>query len=101
MRHNHATLSVATLYFDLIGFGATDRHVVIDDVRLVPDILRGVRNRLEYLRSDGIHPNAQGHAVIARTIYRHLAPILRGRILKPAWQRRLEERAREASPEQP
>jgi acyl-CoA thioesterase-1 len=42
----------------------------------IPFLLEGVAGRAELNLSDGIHPNARGHEVVAETVYRHLRPLL-------------------------
>ncbi len=38
-------------------------------VILIPFFLKGVASDPQYNQSDGIHPNAEGHRLIARTVY--------------------------------
>lgn len=46
------------------------------NVALVPFLLDGVFGRADLNLPDGIHPNADGAAAIARTIYPYLLPLL-------------------------
>jgi len=43
---------------------------------LVPFLLKGVAARPSYNLPDGIHPNARGHERVARTVLKHLEPLL-------------------------
>jgi acyl-CoA thioesterase-1 len=43
---------------------------------LLPFLLEGVGGRLELNQADRIHPNAQGHAIIAETVWKILRPLL-------------------------
>lgn len=45
-------------------------------VALVPFLLEGVGGITELNQSDGIHPNAEGHLVVAKTVWAHLLPLL-------------------------
>ena len=47
------------------------------DVPLVPFLLEGVGGERDLNQPDGIHPNAEGHRVIARNILPHLRDVLR------------------------
>lgn len=47
------------------------------DVPLMPFLLDGVGGRPDLNLPDGIHPNAEGHAVVAAAVVAHLEPILR------------------------
>lgn len=46
-------------------------------VPLVPFLMEGVGGKAELLLSDGTHPNAAGHRVMARTVWSTLGPVLR------------------------
>ena len=48
------------------------------DADLIPFILEGVGGVRELNQPDGIHPNAEGHKIVAETVWKHLEPILRG-----------------------
>lgn len=43
---------------------------------LVPFLLEGVGGTTEYNQADGIHPNAEGHRMVAKTVWAHLLPLL-------------------------
>lgn len=43
---------------------------------LVPFLLEGVGGRVEYNQGDRIHPNPEGHAIVARTVWKFLRPLL-------------------------
>jgi acyl-CoA thioesterase I len=45
-------------------------------VLLVPFLLEGVGGRPEFNQPDGIHPNVQGHAIVAETVWTVLKPLL-------------------------
>jgi len=45
---------------------------------LLPFLLEGVAGEPELNQSDGIHPTAQGHRLMARTVWEELEPMLRG-----------------------
>ncbi len=47
------------------------------DAALVPFLLEGVGGVAALNQEDGIHPTAEGHAVIAETVWRTLEPVLR------------------------
>jgi acyl-CoA thioesterase-1 len=49
------------------------------NVPLVPFLLEGVGGDPSLNLSDGIHPNAEGHRVVARTVLPHLRTILQNR----------------------
>jgi len=44
---------------------------------LIPFLLEGVAGRPELNLSDGIHPTAEGHKIIAETVWETLLPLLR------------------------
>jgi lysophospholipase L1-like esterase len=48
------------------------------EAALIPFPLEGVAARTELNQGDGIHPTAEGHRVIADSVWRVLAPVLRG-----------------------
>lgn len=43
---------------------------------LMQDIAAQLESRPELMQRDGIHPTAEGHVLIADTVYRHLKPML-------------------------
>ncbi len=43
---------------------------------LVPFLLDGIALRAELNQGDGIHPTAEGHAIVAETVWKYLAPLL-------------------------
>lgn len=45
-------------------------------VELIPFLLEGVGGEEELNQSDGIHPNEEGHKIVAETVWRYLAPHL-------------------------
>lgn len=62
-------------------YGARFRAVFTDlarqyDAVLVPFLLAGVAAEPALNLEDGIHPNAEGHRVLARTVWEVLAPVL-------------------------
>ena len=50
-------------------------------VPLIPFLMEDIRSRLastpSLMQRDGIHPTAQGHTVIAETVFRYLKPMLK------------------------
>lgn len=42
----------------------------------IPFLLEGVGGIPRLMQHDGIHPNSQGDAIVARTVYRYLEPML-------------------------
>ena len=46
-------------------------------VALIPFLLEGVGGRAELNQSDGIHPTAQGHAIVAAVVWKYLEPLLK------------------------
>jgi acyl-CoA thioesterase-1 len=61
------TSQFETMYADL----ADEHHVA-----LLPFLLARVAARTELNLADGIHPNADGYAIVAETVAGHLAPLL-------------------------
>ena len=47
-----------------------------NDAPLIPFLLEGVGGRPEFNQPDGIHPNIQGHAIVAETVWTVLRPLL-------------------------
>lgn len=47
-----------------------------NDAVLIPFLLEGVGGDRTLNQADGIHPTADGHAIIAETVWRHLRPVL-------------------------
>jgi acyl-CoA thioesterase-1 len=45
---------------------------------LFPFLLAGVAGHAELNQADGIHPNVQGETIVAATMWKALAPVLRG-----------------------
>ena len=43
---------------------------------LIPFLLEGVAGVRSLNQADGIHPNAEGHALIAETVWKTLRPLL-------------------------
>ena len=48
-----------------------------NQAELIPFLLEGVAGRPELNQSDGIHPTAEGHNIIADTVWETLLPLLR------------------------
>lgn len=47
-----------------------------ENVELIPFILEGVAGNPELNLPDGIHPTAEGHLILAETVWRYLYPML-------------------------
>lgn len=47
-----------------------------EDVALIPFLLEGVAGDPEYNLPDGIHPTAEGHQIVAETVWQYLEPLL-------------------------
>lgn len=47
-----------------------------DNVTLIPFILEGVGGVDSLMQSDGIHPNAAGHRIVAENVWAELRPVL-------------------------
>jgi len=54
------------------------------DAVLVPFLLEGVAGEPALNIEDGIHPNIEGHRIVAATIWKTLEPVLRERVTSPA-----------------
>lgn len=50
-----------------------------NDIELVPFLLEGVGGNKELNQSDGIHPTAEGHKVLAENVWEVLKPILKNK----------------------
>jgi acyl-CoA thioesterase-1 len=50
------------------------------DAALVPFLLDSVAAQPQLNIEDGLHPNAAGHEILARTVWRVLEPVLRARV---------------------
>jgi acyl-CoA thioesterase-1 len=62
------------------GFEATFRELARDTgAVLIPFVLEGVAAVPELNQADGIHPTAEGHRIVAETVWRTLEPLLRAR----------------------
>jgi acyl-CoA thioesterase-1 len=48
-----------------------------EKVTLIPFFLEGVAGRPDLNLQDGIHPNPEGHRLVADTVWSHLEPMLR------------------------
>lgn len=46
------------------------------DAMLIPFLLEGVAAEPELNLADGIHPNIEGHQIVANTVWRYLSPLL-------------------------
>ncbi len=46
------------------------------DIPLIPFLLEGVAAQPDLNLADGIHPNAQGQLIVARTVLEHLRPLV-------------------------
>jgi len=58
--------------FEKVYVELADRY----KVRRIPFLLDGVGGVRQFMQNDGIHPNAQGHAMVANTVFRYLQPML-------------------------
>lgn len=47
-----------------------------NDITLIPFLLKGVGGDPELNQSDGIHPTAEGHKIVAENVWHELKPIL-------------------------
>lgn len=47
-----------------------------NDATLLPFLLEGVGGKEELNQADGIHPNPKGHAIVAETVWKVMAPLL-------------------------
>lgn len=48
-----------------------------NNVALIPFLLEGVGDRPELNQRDGIHPTAEGHTIVAETVWKFLKPVLK------------------------
>lgn len=48
-----------------------------NNVTLIPFLLEGVGDRPELNQRDGIHPTAEGHVIVAETVWKFLKPVLK------------------------
>lgn len=48
-----------------------------EQVTLLPFLLEGVAGEAKYNQADGIHPNEEGHKIIAKLVAKTLAPVLK------------------------
>lgn len=48
-----------------------------NNVTLIPFLLEGVGDRPELNQRDGIHPTAEGHVIVAETVWKYLRPVLK------------------------
>lgn len=48
-----------------------------NNITLIPFLLEGVAGEPELNLSDGIHPNAEGHKIVAETVWKYLNPMLK------------------------
>jgi len=48
-----------------------------NEVKLIPFILEGVGGQAKLTLPDGIHPNAEGHKIVAENVWKVLAPIMK------------------------
>ena len=46
------------------------------NLRMIPFLLKGVGGVSSLNQADGIHPNAEGHQILTRTVIEHLEPLL-------------------------
>ncbi|TYP95547.1 acyl-CoA thioesterase-1 [Fodinibius salinus] len=47
-----------------------------NDAKLIPFLLEGVARDSDLMQADGIHPTAQGHKILAQTVWDTLKPML-------------------------
>jgi len=61
-----------------------ERLAARHDAALIPFLLEGVGGVTALNQADGVHPTANGHAVIAETVWRTLEPVLRSLVAEAA-----------------
>ncbi len=68
-----------------LGSGYTEafRQVFVDvatdgNAVLIPFLLNGVAGDPDLNRDDGIHPNPEGHRIMAETVWGYLEPVIQG-----------------------
>jgi len=54
------------------------RLAIENGIGLIPFLLEGVAAERRLTQADGIHPNAEGHAILAETVWEALHPVLAG-----------------------
>jgi acyl-CoA thioesterase-1 len=47
-----------------------------NNLTLIPFLLQGVGGEAKFNQQDGIHPTAEGHKIIAETVWKYLEPVL-------------------------
>jgi acyl-CoA thioesterase I len=47
-----------------------------NNVALIPFLLEGVGDKPELNQRDGIHPTAEGHVIVAETVWKYIKPVL-------------------------
>ena len=62
--------------FDAMRSGLHVAAAEKERVELIPFLLEGVGGRPRYNQADGIHPNVEGHALIAEALWPILRPHL-------------------------
>lgn len=64
-------VAYATEFRDMFDSLASEHGVA-----LIPFVLEGVAGNAKLNQGDGIHPTAEGQAIVADTVWRHLEPLL-------------------------
>lgn len=66
-----------------LGQGYTEKFKQIypelaknNDAKLIPSLLKNVGRKPSLMQSDGIHPNAEGHKIVAKNVWKVLEPVL-------------------------
>jgi acyl-CoA thioesterase-1 len=47
-----------------------------NNLTLIPFLLQGVGGEAKFNQQDGIHPTAEGHKIVAETVWKYLEPVL-------------------------
>ncbi|HUP89239.1 MAG TPA: arylesterase [Longimicrobiales bacterium] len=65
-----------TTSFRTVYTGLAEKHGAV----LIPFLLKDVAAKAELNQEDGIHPNVEGHKLVARNVWAQLEPVLKRRV---------------------